>query len=77
MTLIGLWHGITWNFFLWGAWHGLGLFVQNRWSDWVKARLDVSALRPLPRLALQGGGWLLTFLYVSLGWVWFALPTPH
>jgi D-alanyl-lipoteichoic acid acyltransferase DltB (MBOAT superfamily) len=77
MALIGLWHGITWNYFLWGAWHGLGLFVQNRWSDWLKGRLDVSAWRSLPRLALQGGGWLLTFLYVSLGWVWFALPTPQ
>jgi D-alanyl-lipoteichoic acid acyltransferase DltB (MBOAT superfamily) len=77
MALIGLWHGISWNFFLWGAWHGLGLFVQNRWSDWVKGRLDVSSLHILPRLALQGSGWLVTFLFVSLGWVWFALPTPQ
>ena len=77
MVLIGLWHGISWNFFLWGAWHGLGLFVQNRWSDWIKGRLDVSTLPGLARLALQGSGWLLTFLYVSLGWVWFAMPTPQ
>ena len=76
MALIGLWHGISWNFFLWGAWHGLGLFIQNRWSDWIKGRLDLPTLPALPRLALQGGGWLLTFLFVSLGWVWFALPTP-
>lgn len=78
MALIGLWHGISWNFFLWGAWHGLGLFVQNRWSDWVKGQLelDVAALPAAARLALQGGGWLITFLFVSLGWVWFALPTP-
>jgi len=77
MSLIGLWHGISWNFFLWGAWHGLGLFVQNRWSDWVKRRLDLSTLPRFPRLALQGGGWLVTFLFVNLGWVWFALPTPQ
>ncbi len=77
MALIGLWHGLTWNFFLWGAWHGLGLFVQNRWSDWVKGRLEVTTLPLLPRLAVQGSGWLVTFLYVSLGWVWFALPTPQ
>ena len=24
MLVIGLWHGITWNFVIWGAWHGLG-----------------------------------------------------
>ena len=31
MVLIGLWHGVTWNFVAWGLWHGLGLFVHNRW----------------------------------------------
>jgi alginate O-acetyltransferase complex protein AlgI len=77
MALIGLWHGISWNFFLWGAWHGLGLFVQNRWSGWIKSRLDVSSLPGPARLAWQGSSWLLTFLYVSLGWVWFAMPTPQ
>ncbi len=39
MLLIGLWHGITWNFVLWGAWHGLGLFIQNRYSDWMRPRV--------------------------------------
>jgi len=39
--------------------------------------LDLSSLPSLARLALQGSGWLLTFLYVSLGWVWFAMPTPQ
>ncbi len=76
MALIGLWHGISWNFFIWGAWHGLGLFVQNRWSDWLKGRLELSQLPRAASLLLQAGSWLLTFLYVSLGWVWFALPTP-
>jgi alginate O-acetyltransferase complex protein AlgI len=76
MALIGLWHGITWNFLIWGAWHGLGLFVHNRWSEWVRPRL---AARQLPewvdRLG-QAGGVLLTFHFVTLGWVWFSLPTP-
>ncbi len=91
MALIGLWHGISWNFLMWGAWHGVGLFVQNRWSEWVKGRRfdrwrfnrgrlnregEAGALpRPL-RMAIQAGGWALTFSYVCLGWVWFALPSP-
>jgi alginate O-acetyltransferase complex protein AlgI len=25
MLLIGFWHGVTWNFALWGLWHGVGL----------------------------------------------------
>ena len=74
MLLIGLWHGITWNFILWGAWHGLGLFLQNRWSDFVKTRFTANA--PRMQRALQFGGILLTFHFVALGWVFFALSEP-
>jgi alginate O-acetyltransferase complex protein AlgI len=74
MLLIGLWHGITWNFAAWGAWHGLGLFIHNRWSEWARPKLVSMETRPRMSLALQAGGWLVTFNYVALGWVWFALP---
>ena len=74
MLLIGLWHGITWNFVAWGAWHGLGLFVHNRWSEWARPRLAERTLSPSLNRLMQAGGWLLTFHYVTLGWVWFALP---
>ncbi len=74
MLLIGLWHGITWNFALWGLWHALGLFVHNRWSEWTRPRL--AALSGVRRRLLDLGGVVLTFHYVTLGWVWFALPDP-
>lgn len=74
MVLIGLWHGATWNFILWGLWHGLGLFAHNRWSERTKARF--AALAPRIQRALNAGGALLTFHFVTLGWVFFALPTP-
>src|SRR5687767_1352736 len=76
MLLIGLWHGVTINFILWGAWHGLGLFIQNRWSDFVRVRFP--HLRQNTRLqsALYFGGVLLTFHFVALGWVFFALSDP-
>ena len=74
MVLIGLWHGITWNFILWGAWHGLGLFIQNRWSDFAKTR--ITPTNPQMQKVLQIGGVLLTFHFVSLGWVFFALSEP-
>jgi alginate O-acetyltransferase complex protein AlgI len=73
MGLIGLWHGVTWNFLVWGIWHGLGLFVHNRWADWTRphlAELSGPAARLLPL-----AGWALTLVFVSLGWVWFALPS--
>ena len=75
MLLIGLWHGMTWNFVLWGAWHGLGLFVQNRYSEWARPRLPDLAARPVLKQGLAVAGGLLTFHYVALGWVWFALPS--
>ncbi len=74
MILIGLWHGVTWNFILWGAWHGLGLFLQNRWSDFTKTRFN--STNPRLQTALQVGGILLTFHFVALGWVFFALSDP-
>ncbi len=67
MLLIALWHGITPNFLMWGIWHAAGLFVHNRWSDFAKRR------------GLTLGAWsrwigaLITFDFVALGWVWFAL----
>ena len=74
MVLIGLWHGVTWNFAIWGAWHGLGLFVHNRWADFTKGRF--TNLSPTAQRAANIGDVLLTFQFVTLGWVWFALPTP-
>jgi len=74
MLLIGLWHGVTINFVLWGLWHGFGLFVQNRWSDFAKRRFNVTDKRK--QTALKLGGIFLTFNFVALGWVFFALTGP-
>jgi alginate O-acetyltransferase complex protein AlgI len=76
MLLIGLWHGVTINFILWGAWHGLGLFLQNRWSDLVRVRFPNLQQNTRLQSALQFGGVLLTFHFVALGWVFFALSEP-
>jgi D-alanyl-lipoteichoic acid acyltransferase DltB (MBOAT superfamily) len=74
MVLIGLWHGVAANFILWGLWHGVGLFVHNRWSEFTRPRLG-----NIPsgwKKFLDAGSTVLTFHYVALGWVFFALPDP-
>ncbi len=76
MLLIGLWHGITLNFILWGLWHGLGLFAQNRWSDFVRKRYPTLGQTKRLQPALQISGILLTFHFVALGWIFFALSDP-
>jgi len=75
MLLIGLWHGITWNFALWGVWHALGMFIHNRWSEWLKPHAAWFDQRPRFKKVLTVAGVIATFNYVALGWVWFALPS--
>jgi alginate O-acetyltransferase complex protein AlgI len=76
MVVIGLWHGFTLNFFFWGLWHALALFGHKVWSDRTRRWYSGLSQRPYRRFAWTLGGWFLTFHYVALSWVWFALPTP-
>lgn len=76
MLVIGLWHGVTLNFILWGLWHGLGLFLQNRWSDFIRTRYPDLQQNARLQSALQLGGILVTFHFIALGWVFFALSEP-
>jgi D-alanyl-lipoteichoic acid acyltransferase DltB (MBOAT superfamily) len=76
MCLIGLWHGVTWNFLLWGAWHGLGLFIHNRWLEFYRSHFGALTFPAWLQRTLSILGILLTFNFVALGWVWFALPLP-
>ncbi|MGV8024933.1 MAG: MBOAT family O-acyltransferase [Anaerolineaceae bacterium] len=75
MAIIGLWHGITWTFLFWGLWHGIGLFVQNRWSAYIKNKFGKIRENQTLNKIVNAASTLLTFLYVSLGWVWFLSPT--
>lgn len=77
MLLIGLWHGITWNFAIWGIWHGVGLFIHNRWVSWVRPRFDGKVINPFQGKLISFSSWLLTFNFVVLSWVWFATPDPE
>ena len=58
MVLGGLWHGASWTFAAWGAWHGLLLVGHHACPAWDRR------LSPF----WQRNG---TFLLVTLGWVFF------
>jgi alginate O-acetyltransferase complex protein AlgI len=77
MLLIGLWHGITWNYALWGLWHGMGLFIQSRWSEFIRIRFPDLGTTSISRVFFQAVGVLLTFGYFTLGMAFFALSTPQ
>ncbi len=60
MLLGGLWHGASWNFVLWGGFHGLLLSLE-------RARGRRGLFDPLPRPVQVAG----TFGLVLLSWVLF------
>ena len=77
MLLIGLWHGITWNFAIWGLWHATGLFIHNRWVYFLRSRPNFLPQFLKDNKGVQIVNTFLTFNFVAIGWVWFALPTPE
>ncbi|NKQ34633.1 MAG: hypothetical protein HF973_03355 [Chloroflexi bacterium] len=77
MLVIGLWHGITWNFIIWGAWHGIALFAHKQWSDKTRRWYNSLSNHPRQKRSWTAVTWFLTFNYVALGWVWFLMPTPQ
>jgi len=75
MLLIGLWHGVSGNYFMWGVWHAFGLFIHNRWAAATRPLSLWSNASPFWQKVGTGVGMFLTFNYVALGWVWFSLPS--
>lgn len=57
--LTGIWHGASWNFFLWGLYFGLLLMFEK----WVGLRL----LQRLPRVLRHS----YALFFIFLGWVLF------
>lgn len=57
--LTGLWHGAAWNFVAWGLYYGVLLILEKFVFRKIQDRLP-KALR-----------WLITFVLVIIGWVFF------
>lgn len=54
----GLWHGANWTFILWGALHGALVTLYKAFGKWTNK---------IPKWL----GWLLTFLFVNIAWIYF------
>jgi D-alanyl-lipoteichoic acid acyltransferase DltB (MBOAT superfamily) len=69
MFAVGLWHGASWTFVVWGAVHG-GLLAAHT--------LVRRFARPVPSVvgSVVGSavGWFLTFNLVTLAWIPFRSP---
>jgi alginate O-acetyltransferase complex protein AlgI len=73
MLLGGLWHGASWHFVIWGAFHGIGLVVNHGWNK-LFSSADAggkSGLSGPSGLFMKGIGISCTFFFVIIGWVLF------
>ncbi len=77
MILVGSWHGVSLNFIAWGAWHGIGLYVHRLFAARFHPNVSNVTDRPRRVAALQAISVIVTFHFVALGWVFFALPDLH
>src|SRR5580693_498388 len=63
MLLGGLWHGASWNFVIWGGYHGALLSLERMFRGNRPVREDWNWLYPLKAV--------ITFTLVMIGWVFF------
>ena len=73
MLLVGLWHGPSWNFVIFGGIHGLALMIHKLWTVW-------NPLKSIAKHALVKCVWwpcahLLTLSVVLVAFVFFRAPT--
>ena len=61
--LSGFWHGASWNFLVWGCYHGIFIVLDRLFWAKVSARL--------PKIFNV----VLTFLIVMMGWIFFRADT--
>jgi alginate O-acetyltransferase complex protein AlgI len=73
MLLGGLWHGANWTFVIWGGLHGFFLMVNHGWRALAGRSAVLSAFRCSPFGA--AAGFVLTFVAVVVGWVFFRAAT--
>jgi len=57
--LAGIWHGPSWNFVLFGAFHGLGLIINHIYKKYINLNLSKYIF------------WFLTFNFVNLSFIFF------
>ena len=65
MTLGGLWHGASWNFVLWGCYHGLLLIGHRLYTE---IRQPIQTLTPAFSGFLKG---MIMFQFTLFGWMLF------
>lgn len=70
MLLGGLWHGASWNFILWGAFHGVALAAHKFWQK-ITGKAKTYKSHGIRKVF----GILITFHFVCFCWIFFRNTT--
>lgn len=76
--LVGIWHGVGWNFAAYGAMHALGVVANHYYTIWLKKRLGRDGFK-----AYNANPWIravavaLTFCYCAASLFLFANTFPE
>jgi D-alanyl-lipoteichoic acid acyltransferase DltB (MBOAT superfamily) len=73
MLLGGLWHGASWTFVAWGAFHGAILVVYHALH--IDSIIERTRFATLRGFALNMTAWLVTSSLVCIGWILFRART--
>ena len=71
----GFWHGANWTFLFWGLFHAILFllsFIFNTNRKYTSSIIGENTLLPSPKEFFQVG---LTFILVTIGWVFFRSET--
>lgn len=73
MAAVGVWHGSTMSFLIWGLYHGVGLSLYRIYSDLLKNYGSEKLLNWLSESKVAFYiSIALNFVFVSIGWVFFS-----
>lgn len=75
MLLGGLWHGAGWTFVIWGGLHGVFLVINHAWHA-LRRFFGQDPNAPLSPF-MHSFSVLLTFLAVTVSWVFFRADSGH
>ena len=65
-AISGLWHGASWNFIVWGVYHGVWLIIENVMK--VSRNVKVFSVKGILKL-------ISTIVIVMAGWIFFRAKT--
>jgi D-alanyl-lipoteichoic acid acyltransferase DltB (MBOAT superfamily) len=76
--LVGIWHGVGWNFAAFGAMHALGVVANHYYTIWLKKRLGREKFKAYNENRLIGACAVgLTFIYITASFFLFANTIPE